>query len=111
MITNFGRQMRYIRLEAGITQREMARLIGYEVTYFSKIEFGYVPLRESVYERVMAVFGTTARDRYWIWRAAKLDGLTVSDPVASAYGDMLKRRFRGAFDDNPDDLQRILRMI
>lgn len=112
MSQTFGRVIRQARKDKGYSQRELAKLIGVDYTYLSKLEndhAGYPPKAEVI--RLLALhLDLTEREEELRYLAGRIteDDAKVFEEFVKSNSKVMPALFR-KMRDNPDFAQKFIR--
>ena len=73
-------RLRELRAKHGLTQEQMAALLGTDVKWYQRIEWSAKDMRASTIDRLAAVFGLTASE----FVAKEVPHTTVKTPIPTA---------------------------
>ncbi len=114
MITRFGKEVRKLRIEKGVTLKEMATALGKTSAYLSAVETGRKNLPDTLVNEVVEYFALEGETVQQIKRAAELSQSSVnisldgiSEPkreVATAFA----RQFPSLSEDALNQIKRLL---
>lgn len=108
MNQTFGKIIRQARKDKGLSQRELAKLVGVDYTYLSKLEndrAGYPPSEDVIYRLARHLDLNEAELRHLAGRITP-DDAKVFEELVTKYKEMpaLLRRMR----DNPEFTQKLI---
>ena len=64
MDTEYGKAMKHLRIDKGVTMREMAKAIGVSASYLSKTEKGLSSLSDNVFKKIVDYFQLDSIEEY-----------------------------------------------
>ncbi|MEM9105385.1 MAG: helix-turn-helix transcriptional regulator [Pseudomonadota bacterium] len=114
-MTPFGREIRRLRAERGLSQKHMAKAIGVSAAYLSALEHGHrgQPSWELL-QRIIGYFNVIWDEAEELQRLAALSHprITIDTAGLSADATALANQLAGTIDKlSEEDIQKMLRVI
>ncbi|KLU14172.1 MULTISPECIES: helix-turn-helix domain-containing protein [Xenorhabdus] len=114
MLTPFGKIVRKMRIDLGITLKEMAESMGMTSSYLSAIETGKRAITDSVLNNIVSYLAKTPGDKVKLKNAAKDSQQSVEINLMgrSANARNAAMSFARSFDDlDEDDFAKLLKLL
>ena len=64
MDTEYGKAMKHLRIDKGVTMREMANAIGVSSSYLSRVEKGTSSLSDNIFKKIVDYFKLDSIEEY-----------------------------------------------